>query len=368
MGKSTASIYDVLKANCTIPQIQDFIRDVNTDTGAKIHVTAATKDELAHTVSEAVQSKDVDYSTLAAFVRDHEESGNQHIFFYRPKSDRAATTLNNGRSLAASLIGKRIDDGSLPSWVTRPNEFLWSDFRITPKSGPWTAKLYGLQSKRRFTNEWRIVGDEHFKVYRVDEERIVLVVHWNGSELEVRISRSGAGTAIDGQPHGENTREIDRRLDTVWELFAPCRLRNLVDEWDLSKAAHAMLDDAMSQINGTRSKKEPPIPFHCSSMKFLDSELGTAMFTTRNEKETFSTSKERKRAIETYLKGDDVTCDQTVVIWKADVADHLWGKSDLRTVVGGGKSSDKSNELTISSRVNPRTIQYVLHWIRQYDL
>jgi hypothetical protein len=165
MGKATASIYDVMLEVPTMTQIREFIRRVNEQTGTSIHLSAPSKADLVRSVREAAEAQDIDYEDLATFVRDHlatfvrdhEESGNQHIFLFRPKNSAARTFLRNGTAIAEMLVGERMTDGSLPSWTTEPNEYVWSDFRID--GATWTGRVYGLQVKKVPTGDWEEDGD-----------------------------------------------------------------------------------------------------------------------------------------------------------------------------------------------------------------
>src|ERR1700679_1897156 len=87
---------------CTVEQITDVLRRYK-DTG-RVKITAANKEQLiAQNFRDAVRLGVVTNLDVFELIRESEENGSQHIWYYRPKP--GLTALFDADSVAERLFG-----------------------------------------------------------------------------------------------------------------------------------------------------------------------------------------------------------------------------------------------------------------------
>lgn len=369
-NKVPQTLYEVLDAACSIKQIQSLLQLYKDRGAAHIRIGGATKSDVVKNVKEAVAASAIPESAVFDLIRDHEESGNQHIFYYRPKNAAAVAHVSDGKRIGQKLLGARLRDGSLPNYQTTEGEYVWADFRTSEVDAKWTAKIYGHQTRIQYRRQEKVKGGV-IRYYDVQEKRVVCLAHWDGRFFELRIGRVGTGSSDEDPGMILKGREIDRRMNTLQEFIAPAGLMSEVEPWDLSRAQRTMLVKVLEERDLQRDAEleegeEPTkseLSFVPSSVKFRDSGFGTAEFNAHDDGEDVVTVEERTEAIRGYLNGPNSNCRQLVVQWDPDSANGIWGEKPLRTIIGGGAG----NEITIASVVNSRTVDYVTNQLYRFS-
>ena len=138
---------------CTTEQIQNLLRSRKDD--KNVRVTAETKEELVNrNLKAAVESKAIEIKNVFDLIRSSEENGNQHIFYYKPKSRHIAEALTF-ESIAQQLWKMNWKETleSFPAIKLKPNNFQYSDFRLHSKRDKdWILKIYGHLDSRSKCN------------------------------------------------------------------------------------------------------------------------------------------------------------------------------------------------------------------------
>ena len=354
-----ATLYEVLSTTCTIDQIQKLLRDTKERVGKDVRI-GGDKEGVVANVRAAVDSGFIQEQAVIDLVRTHEESGNQHIFYFLPTNEESKAYLSDAQTIGQLLVGSRVSDGSLPNYQTKPKDYVWADFRTEMNGTIWTAKIYGHQVVKKFTGE---TEDAHkvVRTYEKSERRIVCLARWNGTELEYRIGRPGAGSAVDTGDSEHDKREVERRLEKLQEFLRPAKVADKIQSWELSPARLKMIRAVFKERDEGVKAKDSKLPYLVSHVSFLDSALGTAHFHSRSDREELANADDRGAAIQVYLAAKKPHCRQLVVYWDNNAVSDLWGKQPLRTVLGG----QMPNEVIISSVVNSETVNYVTNQLRR---
>jgi hypothetical protein len=365
LDKIPTDLYEVVEVTCTAPQIHAILKGAKDKGATGIRLTG-TKADLVGYLREAVDTHAIRRDEVVNLVRDHEESGDQHIFYFHPSSAETRRILADGEGIGRSILGNRVTDGSLPAYDIQKNDFCWADFRFTngTNGGPWTAKIYGHQQRIVFRKEVA-KGKQLLRYYDKVDKRLVCLAHWNGRELELRVTRAGAG----GTPRDvllsdkETPREIDRRVKKLLEFLAPAQIMQHVVPWDLRKSCRRMVRNTVEEVQKGIKKKDSKLPYHAPTVCFSDKNLGMAQFFASDEDEQLVADETRLEALQAYLKSDKAVCQKLIIFLDPNDASGIWGEQHLRVGIGGANN----HEIVIASNVNPATIQYVAAKLRQYD-
>ena len=355
------TLFEVLDSTCTQQQIHKMMQK-HKDLGITELRLTGTKPELIASLQEAVLAGRIPEAAIFDLIRDHEEAGGQHIFYLRPKNSDAVKTLNDGLKIGNSIFQSEDARAALPNFTLKPNEYVWADFRVTNGGGPWTAKIYGHQERVEFKRQ-EVRATSVVRYYDKVEKRVVCLAHWNGKELELRVSHLGSGGSIEAKRTKTDDREIDRRVKKLQEFVSAAGLMKLVVPWDLTIACVAMLRKVIEEKRQGITSENSDLPFITSSVRFRDAAFGSAEFNSQEETEALASSGDRMAAIEAYLASPKAFCRQLVLSWDASSASGLWGKSPLRTVLGGMNL----NEISIIAGVNSATVKYVTDELRKFS-
>lgn len=136
-------VWEVLNVVCTLPQIHRLLRDkADLYKRGEIRIGSG-KEEMISNLRTAVSSRKIEISDVHSLIRDAEENGNQHIFFYRPKSGKLAKKYSDPDAMATTLFGTKWQS-RFPAFQLKKDSFIWADFRPNGTgSKGWTGKLYG---------------------------------------------------------------------------------------------------------------------------------------------------------------------------------------------------------------------------------
>lgn len=359
--KPPVTLFEVLDSTCTHQQIHKMMQAYK-DLGISELRLSGTKPELIASLQSAVSKDRIPETAIYDLIRDHEEAGGQHLFYFKPKNASAVQALNDGLGIGNAIIPTRSAREALPNFSLVPNDYVWADFRVAQTGKSWTAKIYGHQERVVFKRQ-EVRPASVVRYYDKVEKRVVCLAHWNGKELELRVSHVGAGGSIDASRSRTDDNEIMRRVNKLQEFIAPAGLMQLVVSWDFTTACVAMLKKVMDEKKRGISSRDSELPFITSSVRFRDAAFGTAEFNSQEETEALASSGDRMAAIEAYLESPKAFCRQLVLSWDPVSASELWGKSPLRTVIGG----TNSNELSIIAGVNSATVKYVTDELRKYS-
>ena len=138
-------ILELVRKHCKHDRIEDFLREAK-KLNPDIKSSGSSDEIVFQHLREAIQSSAELADAAVDMLVDSEESGQQHIFLFKPKSDDVRAATSDAEAVASRLFGAnwRTEFG-FPLVLARPRAERWADFRIgstgTMGSG-WTAKLY----------------------------------------------------------------------------------------------------------------------------------------------------------------------------------------------------------------------------------
>src|ERR1051325_3096045 len=114
----------LVKNLATIEQIQGLLRTRKGE--ENVRITANTIDELVNSnLRTAVEKRAIEIEKVFDLIRDAEENGNQHIFYYKVNSTAIADALSFEK-LAPRMWGadwkKKLED-DFPAIKLKPNDY-----------------------------------------------------------------------------------------------------------------------------------------------------------------------------------------------------------------------------------------------------
>src|SRR5438067_6794850 len=151
--KEVDETLELVRDLATIEQIQNLLRTRK----GEVRISGENKDQIVdRNLKEAIESRAIDVEKVFDLIRDAEENGNQHIFYYKAKSRAIANALAFDE-LAPRFFGanweKKLQD-DFPQIKLKPNDFKLSDFRKhKTKARDWILKIYGQITVEKQTNE-----------------------------------------------------------------------------------------------------------------------------------------------------------------------------------------------------------------------
>lgn len=209
---------------CTAEQVKDLLRTRRGN--ENIRITAEDKDNLiSRNLRTALETKAIEIEKVFDLIRDAEENGNQHIFYYRA-SQRLADALTF-ENVAKQLWGASWDRtvAGFPSIKLKTDGYKISDFRLFSSRKPkdWILKIYGQKTIMRPTgkSDTRADGSE-WRQFVPENLRIVLSARWNAPDLlEIRVQRN------------ESRKRIEEWYTQVWSTLSPALPKDQFEPWKL---------------------------------------------------------------------------------------------------------------------------------------
>src|SRR5260370_5266404 len=192
---ATLNLYILIKELATADEIRDLLRRHKEDHPKEILVSG-TKDDVVNHLERAVAEGIVKRTEVLDLLQEAEENGDQHIFYFVPKSAAVARRCKNGQEVASLLWGDEWKEKmGFPRFTLVPSSHEWADFRVGLRRKPndWIAKIYGHEVQRRLFKEETLVDDTLVRYYKKVEQRTVSLARWNEgngpSLLEIRVPR-----------------------------------------------------------------------------------------------------------------------------------------------------------------------------------
>jgi len=225
--KELDEVLSLVETLCTAEQIRDLLRTRKGN--ENIRITAEDKDDLVgRNLRTALETKAIEIEKAFDLIRDAEENGNQHIFYYRA-SQKLADTLtfeHVAKQLWGASWNKTVAE--FPSIRLKPDSYKISDFRLfsTRKPKDWILKIYGQKTIMRPTGKTDTESDGSvWRQFIPENLRIVLSARWNAPDLlEIRIQRS------------ESRKHVEEWYDQVWSTLSQAVTRDQFKPWELKTA------------------------------------------------------------------------------------------------------------------------------------
>jgi hypothetical protein len=336
----------------TTEQIQALLRTRKGD--KNVRIGAENKNAVVfRNLREAVEKRAIDIESVFNLIRDSEENGNQHIFYYKPKSRAIATALSF-ENIAPQLFGSRWEkklEDDFPQIKLKPNDFKTSDFRrLQKKPQDWILKIYGQTTIEKLTAEQELEGTTAlWRKFNYEELRIVLMARWNSPDLlEVRVQRDSSRRRVEGWHN------------IVWETLKPHIIRGQFDAWGLSNGMKNLMSKhaGNEKIYNFRDAKVIDTDIHVTFQAYSD--IGTLF-----EREATSDS------LQGYLDAKS-EWDGITVTWLPQT--NNIPVKETRTFLGVKQSMDmqkrvgsQSNEVIVQAHCSAEDLDYVTGQLRQFN-
>lgn len=343
--KQSLDIYGLIGELCTAEQLRDLLRSHKQDNPKQVHVSGS-KEEVLSAIRKAVSGNIVPAHEIESLLRESEENGDQHIFYFRPKSPETRRICRDGNLFAERLWGEDWGDTNFfPLLEYKADELTWVDFRIglRAKQKDWIAKLYMEEGHDKLERQVRDTSGNLVQYFKRVGVRIVVAVRWNEPDLlEVRISRT----------KNAGHKAMQKRLTAIWAMLAPAFSVDDFTEWDLSS----------SQLNMVNSRSDSVDIYELSDVILLDSHSAEVKITPSTEEESFDDAQETGDAIDLIANAEGADCKYLAISWHPDES-KLIMKDDFRTYVGGRNK----HELIIPTRVSGTAVDYVTSKLREFS-
>jgi hypothetical protein len=327
---------------CTADQVQALLRTVK---GQKdVRITAENKSDLIErNLRAAVTARALSLDQVYELVRSAEENGNQHIFFYKPKSRVSADSLKF-ESVARNLWGADWEKKtSFPDVKLKENSYIYGDFRPwNPAQKPrdWMLKVYGNIKFDRFTGNEKEEGTRLYKEFVREDLRVVLIARWNNPDLlELRVQRD------------ESARRVKSWVDQLWLKLSGALRQDDFLPWDLSKARRRMIDDE-DKNKGIYSFRDT---------RLQDSLSNRVSFEAFAAQGNLFASVEAKAAIRDILDVKDSKCTHLAATWLP--RNDGVPAQEYRTLLG----NREPNEVIFSAHCAAKEIDYVTDKLRFFN-
>ena len=99
-------LYELLDSHCTVEQLHALLR-VHREFSPDIRI-GTLKGEAIRNIRIAVDSHMIPVEAVHDLLRDSEENGDQHIFYFRPKNASVAKRCRDAEACAPRLAENRV--------------------------------------------------------------------------------------------------------------------------------------------------------------------------------------------------------------------------------------------------------------------
>jgi hypothetical protein len=231
--KELEEALSLVEARCTMEQIQGLLRTRKGD--KDVRITAESKDEaVKRNLRAAIEANAIPLDAVFRLIRDSEENGDQHIFYFKSRN-KELSQLMNLKFLATNLWGANAETqmANFPAIRLKPNDFRYTDLHAPDPKKPrdWLLKIYGHAVVTRATGKVEKRGKDTFwREYVHEPLRIVLIARWNAPDLlELRVQRDESRVRVEGW------------VTQLWSMLKPALILAQFEEWDLAKSLKSMI-------------------------------------------------------------------------------------------------------------------------------
>jgi hypothetical protein len=325
---------------CTVEQLAALLRMAKY-TREEVRVSATTKELLIEkNLREAVETEAVSLESVYDLIREAEENGSQHIFYYKRAPGHAPLSLD---ALGSKLWGADWKEKmGFPRTEPVKEEFIFADlhpWNAHLKPHDWVLKIYGHEFTERPTGVVEEVSENRFKREFIREERkLVVVVRWNNTPgiLELRI------------PQTESKKRTKAWLEATWLMIADACRPHEYEKWTLKKQRKRIIDE----------EQQNQKLYRCGNTRVLDGDHNVATFECHDPQGHLFASKPLAESVEKLVGSGE--CTHLRVTW-------LPGKNDepskeLNTLLG----HTESNEIVIAGQCSSRDVDYVTDKLRHF--
>ncbi len=341
MKKHDEKLLRLVDDLCTADQVKELLRFAKERNPKDIRITAENKSDLIErNLRAALDSGGIAPERVYDAIRDAEENGDQHIFYFKPRS-RAVRDSMRLEPLGEKLWGKNWQEKkNFPTANTPDEGFDYADFRsLDQKPNHWILKVYGQMMYERYTGNDEEEDNKVYKEFVRENLRVVLVARWNPPDLlELRIQRD------------ESRRRISSWLETLWTMLGPAVRRTDFDPWDLKQARKRIIEeeDKYKDIYSFRDTR------------LVDPHSTHASFEPHQTDGYLFASVEAKEAIQGLLDANS-ECTHLSVTWlpREDGTPSI----ELRTLLG----DREPHEVVVYSHCKARDVDYVTDKLRFFN-
>jgi hypothetical protein len=337
-------MYSLLAKLCTAEEIHDLLKPAkkNLPQERKAEVLiSGNKEERIANLRRAVDAGLVQRTAIHELIREAEENGRQHIFYYVPKSKKLATELSSPAVVAGGLWGNNWEAKmDFPQFAILPPNAMWADFRHVKVAGSdysyWVAKLYDTAVRRELVDTVRQSETRVVETYDIVTDRVVMLVRWHSyGLLEVRL------------PQGFSGKQYRQMHKLIWSHLAPVMSQDEFNKWDLATARGALLRDYVknshlyklcgtdAEKDGYRTRLSPP-----------------------SEEQTVENSDGQKEIVKVLIKSG-ANPEEIEVMWRPDGNNVV--QDEFHCVVGG----DDTNRVYLAKRLSAAEVDYVTNRLKE---
>jgi len=335
----TEEMLKLIDEHCTVDQIQNLLREYKEDYPKTVFVAGDAKSKVIDNLKKASDAGAIPLVRVQNLLRECEENGRQHIFYYTPDAD-TLQQLRKPEECAAKLIGKNWMKMGFPRYEERPLEYVWVDFRVKEdgRASNWIAKLYGHEEHEVFVSEERGQNNRITRYYQLESSRAIGLIRWHNRDklLEIRVSTAPSQAIVRS------------RLETVQRMIEP-----LLNPDFGSHFAVFDLSGVMKDLILYRQQNSHVYTIHNAVL--IDSESGKVIFRPQVPEESIDGAVERGRALDGITRHRNSEVEYLTLTWlESDSGTNL--DADLHCVLGG---RGLANRMIIQRKTTSKAIEYV---------
>ena len=345
---SDAELLRLVEQHCTIDDIKALLRQAKarSETPAKVLITAEDKPTLVNSnLQSALGGGAITRDEVLRLVRDAEENGDQHIFYFQPKASKTVAAKMALEQVATAFLGAQWRT-RVPSVEVRQGEYLLADVRaVEPAKLDWIVKLYGLDLVTRHGAIRVIEGQRYIPIHE-NPIRVILVARWRAPNLlEFRV------------PRDESRRRIMNWVNVLWgKMGHGGVVQNDFRPWDLGTVRRNLLD------RETKDSKEPAVYSTRDTRLFDPEHDARASFEGHVEAYDLLDVIEHHLAVERLLKAGNI-CTHLGIKWLHNEKRAVPSR-EVHTILMGERAP---NEVVIAGHCQPTDVDYITGQLRKFS-
>jgi hypothetical protein len=330
-------LLDLIQKNCTIEQVKSILRPALGNKNVK--VSAPTHEELVQVnLRSALDSHSLDVEKVYELLRESEENGPQHIFYFRCASKDVQSLLNL-EYMRKAIFGSKAPPE--PRLDHKPNGFLISEVRAwsSRKPADWAVKIYGHEAREVPTGEVDRSNPARIaRYYRIEEFRFVLLARWNSPEiLELRV------------PATDSRQRLEGWRNYLYETLRQAIPFDRVLPWGLSRVSRRLFDE----------RGKHPTVYSLGDAKLEDEFHNIYSIQSYAPDADLFSGLAADSAAKGVLEHNGIHKAQRA-LWLKQPDDGF--NTDISTLIG----ARQENEIVFSRHQNSRGIDYVTQQLRSF--